>query len=212
MGSYHNPATGNWSSTCIDCHDPHLQAQLNWRNSDANELYLVTGQIGTLSSFTSNGSTTTFAYSNAVADPAWPTARWGKKNNTIPNRGLILTVDTVEAINTYEVTAADSATITVKGMPDPTRTAGKTFGLIYGQFIKSEISAPNGLGKRNVKFFNPDAPQTGYIDTTAPITGLCQVCHSLTKYWTADGQNTGHNATLNCTNCHEPTLGFQPVP
>ena len=37
--------TGTWNTSCIDCHDPHYQAQLDWSATDAAQLYLITGTI-----------------------------------------------------------------------------------------------------------------------------------------------------------------------
>jgi len=92
---------------------------------------------------------------------------------------------------------------------DPT-AAGKTFGLIYGQMIKKAIATPQG--SREVKFFNPKRPDGGYSDSNTPATGICQVCHVGTVYWTSDGGNTGHHSGVNCTECHAMAQGFKPSP
>jgi len=199
---------GGFSVKCVDCHSAHDQAQVGWRGSDANDLYLVKGTIN--GSFVVNGGQTTFAYSLSSAPPdEWrDPATWGKKNNLLPPRGLILIVDTANAANTCEVVSATAATITIKGGINPA-SIGTSFGLIYGQMIKKAITTPMQV-KKDVKFFNPKKPGGGYTDSDTPVTGICQVCHISTTYWTSDGGNTGHHNGENCTDCHAMARGFKP--
>lgn len=211
--SCHNHTThtsvtpGDFSLQCVQCHSAHDQPQVAWRGSEANDLYLVTGTIS--GGFVVNGGQTTFNYALLSALPEWSdAATWQKKNNTLPPRGLILVVDTTNATNTYEVLSASATTITIKGGIDPGK-AGKSFGLIYGQMIKKGIATPT-QGNRDVKFFNPKNPAGGYTDGNTPVTGICQVCHISTTYWTSDGGNTGHNNGMNCTDCHTMVQGFKP--
>lgn len=200
---------GDWSTNCTDCHDPHFQAQLDWLGSNGNELYLVTGTIGAAGSFVPNANgTTTFSYTTTTADPLWANpATW--LNKTAPGRSLIFVDDTQTAISTYSLVSADANTITVKGGLD-SAAAGHSFGLIYGQLIKSAIITPNG-GSRAVKFFNPKDTFAigGFTEPGTPTPqGVCQVCHTVTKYWHSDGTLTGHNNNQSCTACHPAALGF----
>ncbi len=197
---------GEFSVTCVECHSAHDQTQIDWRTSDANNLYLVNGTI--TGSFVVTGGETTFDYSLVSSMSEWnDTVTWGKKNSLLPPKGLILVVDTTNATNTYEVIRATGTTITIKGGIDPSK-AGISFGLIYGQLIKNSIATTQG--DRDVKFFNPKSSVGGYTDSNTPATGICQVCHITTSYWTSDGGNNGHNSGVNCTDCHTMAQGFKP--
>ncbi len=210
--------TGTWNTSCTDCHDPHFQAQLDWASTYAAKLYLITG---TIDSVTDNGNgTSSLSYSGAPADNLtgdWTSrARWSKKDDSPnSNRGLVLVVNTVTAENTYLVVSATATTITVKGVVAST-AAAKSFGLIYGQLIKSMITVPNPPANtpnpRPVKFFNPDTTYAvgGFTNQETPPTGICQVCHTKTTHWTQDGLLNNHNASIRCTACHDTAKGFKP--
>lgn len=211
MEEIHNPLLGTWQTNCLDCHDPHFQAQLTWRQQYENDLYLVVGTIGAAVSFSYADGQTTFAYATSSASPNWTDwTTWPRKTSPSGNRGLILVVDTMEQKNTYQVVAADSSTVTIKGILE-SLDENKTFGLIYGQFIKSTIQFPGAIG-RTVLFFDPKRTENGFVDSQTPPRGICQVCHTdpNIRYWTADGTNTSHNAGTLCTNCHIPSRGFKP--
>ena len=217
MGAKHRPDLGEWASKCVDCHNPHFHDQLKWKTSNANELYLVTGAIG--NTFTVAGGQTTFSFNYATASilPGWEdTGFWGRKNEYLPAKGLILVDDIdAESNNTYEIVTADTSSITVKGGINPA-LAGKSFGIIYGQLIKTLINTP-ASGKRNVKFFNPKINTGGYTDDNVPVTGICQVCHQNTAVWNSAGSLTdtpshSGNGNTQCTDCHIPSMGFTAIP
>ena len=211
-------AEGLWGTHCVDCHDPHLQPQLEWRFSetDKDDLYLVQGTIGEVSPPVDD--TTTFQYTlaqNKTISPHWTVPdTWSSKSG--PGRGLILVDDIDLALNTFSVVAATDNTITVKGTVNPTST-GDSFGLIYGQLVKQTINTPDGQA-RTVKFFDPNIPNSvgGFTDPATPAQGICQVCHTTTRYWRNNGQNadpdTGllHNPSILCTSCHLADTGFKP--
>ena len=207
---------GDWSTNCVDCHDPHLQAQLNWRDTDSQNLYLVTGTIGADTSFVAHpDGTTTFNYTmTAGGDSNWTDpSTWVDKNAAA--RSLIFVDDTQRADGTFVIVAADGETVTVKGVL-PATAAGHTFGLIYGQMVKSTINTPNS-GERPVKFFDPKRTFAlgGFTDPSTPAQGVCQVCHTATTFWRNDGNGdpvTGelHNETIVCTVCHSAQSGFKP--
>lgn len=200
---------GDWSTNCIDCHDPHFQAQLDWRGTNSAELFLVTGTIGAAGSLVQNGNgTTTFTYTTTEVDPLWDDPNlWTNKTGSA--RSLILVDDTQQALNTYLIVAADTNTLTVKSALN-SASAGHTFGLIYGQLIKSSIATPHG-GSRTVKLFNPKVTFAlgGFTEPGTPSPqGVCQVCHTVTKYWQSDGSLTDHNSAESCNSCHPATVGF----
>ena len=214
MGLTHREGLGDWQTKCVDCHDPHLQAQLQWavNPSDAAKLYLATGVIG--DTVTVSGGRTTFSYTISSALPEWANPwLWQRKNASLPPNGLIL-VDNINASanNTFKVLAADSNTITVKGGLNPA-LEGQTFGVIYGQMIKASILTP-ALVNKAVKFFNPLDQLGGYTDSNTPPAGICQICHQATFVWN-NGENgdaqthTGYGNTQ-CTACHRHGQGFKP--
>lgn len=210
MEEMHNPLLGAWQSNCLDCHDPHFQAQLNWRPQYENELYLVAGAIGPAAGFIQADGETTFDYTASTVSPNWSDpATWPHKTGPAANRGLILVVEASAQESTYQVVAADRSTITIKGSLAAS-DANKTFGLTYGQFIKSVIQLPSATSS-SVQFFDPHGAEIGFVNSQAPPSGICQVCHSdpNTRYWTADGLNTLHNAGTRCTSCHIPAQGFK---
>ena len=53
---------------------------------------------------------------------------------------------------------------------------------------------------------------TGFVKTSAPYDGLCQVCHTLTNHYRAGVAETGH-PTKNCLGCHTHTgtFAFKPA-
>ena len=216
MAEMHNPATGNWSTKCVDCHDPHHQRQLDWLATNpslASEIYLVSGTIDLITN--TSATETTFSYSGVTTKPGWENpADWA--NKSIPGRGLMLLVDG----NTYEVNAASAGnagagSITIQGIID-TSTETLPFELIYGQLIKSVISTPNPITPaetdRSVQFFDPKGSVGKFVDqVNTPPEGICQVCHTLTDYWHADGTLAIHNTDKVCTSCHDTSLGFKPI-
>ncbi|MDA8159761.1 MAG: cytochrome c3 family protein [Desulfobacteraceae bacterium] len=229
MGSAHNATLGDWSTKCVDCHNPHLQQQLSWLpatatfgdGTRAGGLYLVEG---TISGITDNGNgTTTITYTNADAASPWAdTSRWTAKEGTA-GRGLILTLGYTTGERTYEIVAASASapipstvpgtgagSITVQNGTDtvPATYNGTNFGIIYGQLIKSSINTPNS-GAKSVQFFDPQ--NGGYVSSAATPTGICQVCHTKTTYWRNDGSLNIHNVGSVCTSCHNIAAGFKPV-
>jgi predicted CXXCH cytochrome family protein len=50
----------------------------------------------------------------------------------------------------------------------------------------------------------------GFTDPAAPGTGLCEVCHRDTDFYTANGRGKPHFSEP-CTVCHDHAAGFRPV-
>ncbi len=78
-------------------------------------------------------------------------------------------------------------------------------GNIY--LVNSAISTPNS-GSRTVTFQS----LTNFVDNAPPRDGVCEVCHTKTKYYRNDGtQPQAHNKdTQNCTSCHPHNKAFAP--
>ncbi|MFZ5759972.1 MAG: CxxxxCH/CxxCH domain c-type cytochrome [Thermodesulfobacteriota bacterium] len=192
--------------SCQTCHDPHTSSQCS--------LPLVAGSF---SGYQVNGQTTTFFVSSRmILDPAWSDpARWPVKSGS--ERGLILTVaggllDSTRTPPAYvdysaEVVAADASSITVNGTHAGAALDGSTdFALIYGQLIRPLVTG------RAVHFGGPTtfAANDGLAANGGDATpdGICQVCHTRTKYWRSDGSLASHNSGQNCTSCHDHAKGF----
>jgi hypothetical protein len=218
MATAHNPSLGQWTTSCLACHAPHLQAQLAWRQEDSSHLFLATGTIN--GQVTYQAGESSFTYGNlVVAASAWDPnlADWGWKNPALPKSGLILVEDTASASNTFAVLSANplTNTITVQGALNPA-SVGKGFGVIYGRFIRDRITTPLS-GERAVKFYDPGRTHAsgavgGLTDPANPATpqGLCQVCHTRTQAWTTDGLGADHHPDQACTACHDVREGFRP--
>ncbi|MBI5556376.1 MAG: CxxxxCH/CxxCH domain-containing protein, partial [Deltaproteobacteria bacterium] len=191
---------------CQTCHDPHTSSQC--------ALPLVTG---TFSSYQINGQTTTFTINSLTAvDPAWADpAGWSRKSGA--DRGLIFTVtlglmDTGRTPPAYvdysaEVVAADADSITVNGVhAGASLTGSMNFNLIYGQLVRNTVNTRPVLFTGPSSFAANDGLGAGGADSTPD--GICQVCHTQTKYWRNDGTLASHNGGQVCTNCHEHKSGF----
>ena len=212
-----------WGVGCTACHNPHSQEQLTWVGT-TTEPYLITGTISGIS-YNSSLDQSTITYSAATGNQNWPAEGalssdpdWGNKSLANPNRGLILIHDKLNALNTFSIVSATSSQIIIKGelsanAIDPgyinqqtqvqNSASCNTFGLIYGQLIKASIAA------KPVKFFDPT---DGFTEGTATPTGVCQVCHTATSYWRADGSLPTHHNGEQCTSCHAHDHGFAGFP
>lgn len=78
-------------------------------------------------------------------------------------------------------------------------------GNIY--LVNPSINTPNS-GTKTVTFQSI----TNFVDNAPPRDGICEVCHTKTKYYRNDGsQPQAHNKdTQNCTSCHPHNRGFAP--
>lgn len=209
---YHD---GLWIEGCTACHDPHFQSQLNYAATDAGQLYIARGAILSVSP---GDEASTFEYSLSTAvSPIWQDpATWPAKTGA--DRGLEVAIDTSGSLSVFEILAAqDSPTpsITVKGKLTQAM-ANQPFGIIYGQLIRHLVETPSGV-KRPVKFFDAATLFTdqqgsplagGPVDLRPNETtpqGLCQVCHTETKYYQP---TSGGHFQEPCRNCHQHDTGF----
>ena len=63
---------------------------------------------------------------------------------------------------------------------------------------------------RSVHFDSLDGRVDGsFASASSPGTGLCEVCHTRTQFYRADGSGAPHYV-LPCTNCHPHAVGFAP--
>lgn len=188
---------------CWKCHRNHDVRQLNPDPS------VVTGTFSNASYDSGSNATTFTVNSYTVVDALWSDpVDWNAK--TGPDRGLILWVTSADGSDSFEVTSADASAITVKG--DLPATTDNSFALQYGQMIRTT------LNNKPVIFTGPetftdndllagDLDQDGVNDDSTP-DGVCQVCHTQTKYWRSDGTRADHNAGLDCVDCHAHDNAF----
>ena len=214
MQIMHNDATGDWSTICIDCHDPHHQTQLGWLEPvppatqpeiTEDEIYLAKGSIDTnplLIVYNAETHSTQIQYNTTSAQDTWlDPATWPSKTDN--DRGLILVVSRATRDDTFEISDATgpeissglsdgAGSITVQGKL-ATSHAGDDFGIFYGQLLKQFINTPHSTQERAVKFF--DAKNIDYYNTVGGFVdmvnqtpeGICQVCHTKTDYWLENG-------------------------
>lgn len=171
--------------------------------------------------------TSTFRGLLTINDPDWgDISRWNRKSG--PERGLILEItrtqtdprrvwyaEIVDVANNTD----ESLSITVKGevkwdvfAPYPGTGELRVF---YGQEILSRIYVDRTTSPYTaspVRFLSPrdaaDNDGLGPGGGDASPDGICQVCHTTTSYWRADGSGTDHNAGGSCLVCHEHERGF----
>jgi hypothetical protein len=61
-----------------------------------------------------------------------------------------------------------------------------------------------------IRFDNFDGRAEGsFASPSAPGTGVCEVCHTTTRFYRADGTGESH-FTFSCLPCHLHAKGFQP--
>jgi hypothetical protein len=61
-----------------------------------------------------------------------------------------------------------------------------------------------------IVFNNYDGRADGsFASASAPGTGICEVCHTTTRFYRADGTGESH-FTFSCLPCHLHADGFRP--
>jgi hypothetical protein len=66
--------------------------------------------------------------------------------------------------------------------------------------------------ERGVRFQNlRGSDDAGFTSATAPGAGLCEVCHTTTRYFRGDGTGDPH-FVFPCFTCHPHALGFSVRP
>lgn len=75
--------------------------------------------------------------------------------------------------------------------------------------VKEHITDPAGASHSVV--FNSDEGRAdgSFASESSPGSGICEICHTATLYYRADGSGQGH-FTTSCIACHAHTDGFEP--
>ncbi|MEW6290394.1 MAG: PKD domain-containing protein [Thermodesulfobacteriota bacterium] len=222
---------------CGSCH--HGPTQNDWAHppqiDHTNPLLtpaLAEGTYTTAGVWDPATDTTTFSgVQLTVNDSQWnDPGTWNKK--TGPERGLMLEVIRdpdyrprvwYGEIQDAAANADGTSTIVIKGqlrndvfVPYPPGI----LRIFYGQEVLSRIYTDTTVGSSSswpsaaVRFLGPrDAANSdglGAAGGDSTPYGICQVCHTTTNYWRADGSGTEHNNGLDCLGCHEHKTGFLP--
>ena len=181
---------GTWVIQCNTCHDQHYQNQA--------DSYPTEGIFST-------GTVSSILVSSAVSTVTVQGTLSGSYTN------YMLAPNTTYPTIVYRIKGNTANTITVWGAIDTSSGyagAGNSYTIKYGKMIWNEIATP-ASGKKTTKFFNPNS----FVTTTAPYTGVCQVCHTKTKYFLGNGLviqgDHVEPATANCTDCHKHSEGFK---
>jgi predicted CXXCH cytochrome family protein len=62
-----------------------------------------------------------------------------------------------------------------------------------------------------IRFENLNGQADGsFASLSAPGTGICEVCHTTTQFYRADGSGPAGHFTLSCLPCHRHSEGFAP--
>jgi predicted CxxxxCH...CXXCH cytochrome family protein len=180
---------------CQACHNPHVSLQTTG----------ITGIFSGVIADTPSAGMTTLTGVSPTPDISWA-------EKTGPGRGLILWVTSGTESASFEINGIDATagTVTVKG--DVSAASIGNFDLRRGQLIAKKVTktAASSYREGNLPVEFPSQGSTSiFIDTQhATPTGVCQVCHTATAYWKADGTGISHNANRACTDCHKHSSAF----
>jgi len=191
---------GVWSWECRNCHDPHYQKQKNYKNTDANELYLATGIIDSFV-YNEGDNESILHYVTISYKSGWNATKLTEKTTT--HRRTVLFPNLGKLGYSYPVIEIDEGEITVTGNVTPVYQyiTSSTFAMIYGQYVKDSIS------NNQVKLFNrKDAYSCADGDTT--YNGVCEICHTQTLYHRNNGSGNPHYPAVRCNICHFHMNGF----
>jgi hypothetical protein len=175
-----------------------------------------------------NDGTSILTYESITYKPGWNAEKLNDKTVKGGNdkRSAILFPNVTRLGYNYPITAVDTPalnTITVKGNvteslcpqtpPCPVShvpyscdlSVPKTFSAIYGQYIK-DVIAVSGTNKQ-VKSYDRKGINS-FADGDGIYNGLCEICHTQTKYHKDDGSGEPHYPAVRCTICHLHMDGF----
>jgi len=76
------------------------------------------------------------------------------------------------------------------------------------QFERYFIRNENPMGNSNPMAFNH---ATDFVHGAPNYDGICEICHTQTDYYRANGKGLEHNTGSNCISCHTHENGFMPI-
>ena len=104
----------------------------------------------------------------------------------------------------------DTATHAPTGPPGfPCETCHEPHGTDNAFLVREAIDVPQD-GLRPIRFDDIAGRADGsFASASDPGTGICEVCHTTTQFYRADGMGDPH-FTFSCLPCHRHTEGFSP--
>lgn len=75
------------------------------------------------------------------------------------------------------------------------------------KMIRAQMVTPNSGTKTTV--FTAYSGSGSFAEGAEPYDGVCEVCHTYTKFHKNNGTGTVHNAAADCNTCHKHSDGFQ---
>lgn len=109
-------------------------------------------------------------------------------------------------------TCHDQATHSPNGSDLPCTTCHNPHGTTNTQLVLEAITSPAGGAPHPIVFNNIDGLAEGsFASPSAPGTGVCEICHTTTLFYRADGTGAPH-FTISCLPCHRHSQGFAPPP
>ena len=105
----------------------------------------------------------------------------------------------------------DTATLAPAGLPAfPCTQCHDPHGTDNLSLVLEAIPVPQG-GTRPIAFDNLLGRTEGsFASASAPGTGICEICHTKTRFYRADGSGESH-FTFSCLACHPHETGFVPA-
>jgi predicted CxxxxCH...CXXCH cytochrome family protein len=199
----HGKAAINFGAVnpCLYCHDsgvPHQSAGTTnpFRLRGASVAGGTTGTFNATVNFGNAVCLNCHATTNNGVDPD------GSAGTTYVNRTSTLKV------NAWHYGADHTASGTNGGQRcwdchDP-HGDGTNLAMIGSDVIRTSTDAYGLVATRagTAPVLTTRNTAASYVRTTAPYTGVCQVCHTGTTYWTSTGGGTTHNTTTDCMSCH----------
>jgi predicted CXXCH cytochrome family protein len=108
-------------------------------------------------------------------------------------------------------TCHDQKTHSPNGTGFPCTTCHDPHGTTNANLVLEAItSTADGLA-HPIVFDNIDGLADGsFASASAPGTGICEICHTTTQFYRADGTGAPH-FTVSCLPCHRHSDGFAPI-
>ena len=199
---------------CVACHDPHKNNGINTYDGILNPSNVIADLIAHDAVTDPVTLTTTFDMTDVnIHDTDWSDlATWGTK--TSDERGLLFVWYNPLLSKYYwiEVISANATegTITINAPsfpliprvnPDPIPVQ-----LVYGMLIQEEVGPFPVVYSGPTSMADNDGLGDGGDDSTP--NGICQVCHTETRFWRNDGSGGNHQSGNRCTRCHLHVNGF----
>ena len=113
------------------------------------------------------------------------------------------------AVEACQTCHAEPQTHAPGGMALPCTQCHDPHGSRNIDLVHEIITTPSGAN-RPIEFNNFLGLADGsFASPSAPGTGVCEICHTTTRHYRADGTGQPH-FTFSCLGCHRHNDGFMP--